>query len=224
MTAAILLGGKLAAGPALAAAVAAADLVVAADGGIRHAAALGRTPDLWVGDFDSSPKALRSRYAAVPKEPHPREKDATDGELAVRAALGRGARALLLLGALGGEPDHALAHLGLALALAEEGIEAALTDGRGWAWPLVPPGRTLVLPPGTRFSLVPWGSLEALSIAGARWTLKAANLPLGSTRTLRNRATGPVRFRLWRGRGIVFAWPAEPQAFLPSLSSPAATS
>ena len=53
MTAWILVGGRLTPTPALAALPAPA-LVVAADGGARHAAALGVGVDLWVGDFDSS--------------------------------------------------------------------------------------------------------------------------------------------------------------------------
>ncbi len=214
MRAAILLAGPLAVGPGLKAALKKAELVIAADGGIRHAEALGRAPDLWVGDFDSTPLDLLRHYAHLPSERHPRDKDATDGELAVQAALKRSARALLLAGALGGEPDHALAHQLLALKLAEEGFKAMLTDGAAWAWPVVPPGITLKLPPGSRFSLVPLDALEDLALQGARWALEGAHIPPGSTRTLRNQAKGPVVIRLKKGRAMVFAWPAD-SSFLP---------
>ncbi len=221
MRAALLLGGDLFPGPALSAALAETQLVIAADGGIRHAAPLGLTPDLWVGDFDSSSEDLLRRYPSVPREVHPRDKDATDAELAARAALFRGARELLWVGAFGAEADHALGHLGLALALADQGVPVALTDGRTWGWPLVPPGRTIRLPPESRLSLVPWSELRGLTIEGARWELDRANLPLGSTRALRNLARGPVRLGLADGRGIVLAWPAASSGFSPFSLPPA---
>ncbi len=207
MKALILLSGPLSLMPRLRQEAASAELVVAADSGIRHAEALGRVPDLWVGDFDSSSPALLARYADLQKERHPRDKDATDAELAARAAIRRGARALLFAGALGGEPDHALAHHALALGLAGEGLEVALTDGRCWAWPVIPPGRRVALPAGTPFSLIPLAPLEDLGLSGARWTLAGARLPLGSTRATRNVATGPVEVSLSRGQGMLVACP-----------------
>ena len=209
MRAAILLAGPLTLSPGLKAALQKAGLVIAADGGIRHAEALGRAPDLWVGDFDSTPLDLERRHAHLPRERHPRDKDATDGELAVQAALERNARALLLAGALGGEPDHALAHQLLALKLALEGIKTMLTDGRRWAWPLVPPGLGLDLPPGAGLSLVPLDDLEELTLLGTRWRLTGARVQAGGTRTLRNQTRGPVAIQLKKGRAMVFAWPAD---------------
>ena len=54
------------------------DLVIAADGGARHAASLGRTIDLWVGDGDSlgadGVEALRA--AGVPVELAPVDRKA----------------------------------------------------------------------------------------------------------------------------------------------------
>jgi thiamine pyrophosphokinase len=99
--------------------LAAADLVVAADGGARAALALGRPPDLVVGDLDSLDPESRAALAGAgcAFEIVPREKDETDLELALKAAAGRGATTIDVLGALGGARlDHALANV-LALAL-----------------------------------------------------------------------------------------------------------
>mgnify|MGYP001184054706 CR=1 FL=1 len=82
----ILLGGELSPGPRLAAQIEGAR-VIAADGGMRHAATLGLVPELWVGDFDSSDTALKARFSGVERVEHPVAKDMTDGELAIEAAL-----------------------------------------------------------------------------------------------------------------------------------------
>ena len=68
--------------------------VIAADGGVDRALALGLHVDLAVGDFDSvTPAGLAAvRAAGARVERHPPTKDATDLELALDAALG--ARAL----------------------------------------------------------------------------------------------------------------------------------
>jgi thiamine pyrophosphokinase len=93
------------------------DLVIAADGGVRHALSLGLVPALLVGDLDSAPRELvqiaERRGAEVIR--HPRRKDKTDLELALDLSRERGAEEVLIFGALGGRLDHALANI-LALA------------------------------------------------------------------------------------------------------------
>src|SRR4029079_3849084 len=92
------------------------DLVIAADGGARYAARLGITLDLWVGDGDSlGDEGIAELVAAGGAIERARaDKDQTDLELAVDAALARGAKGLVIVGALGGERlDHALANVAL---------------------------------------------------------------------------------------------------------------
>ena len=86
----ILLGGELHATPRLMSQVA-GHRVIAADSGMEHAALLGVTPELWLGDFDSADEALFTIYPDVPREAFPQDKDMTDGELAIAEALRRGA-------------------------------------------------------------------------------------------------------------------------------------
>src|SRR5690606_26295611 len=101
---AILLGGAVTRTPELEAEIAGAR-VIAADSGMRHAAALGVTPELWLGDFDSVTEDLLETYRDIPRQVFPREKDKTDGEIAIHAAIERGATSLVLVGAFGG-PRH----------------------------------------------------------------------------------------------------------------------
>ena len=89
--------------------------LIAADGGMAHAAALCMVPELWIGDFDSSDARLMAQYPDVPRQTHPPAKDTTDGELAIQEVMAMGAGEIVLAGGLGGQMDHAFAHLMLLL-------------------------------------------------------------------------------------------------------------
>ncbi|MBF6594414.1 MAG: thiamine diphosphokinase [Thermaceae bacterium] len=202
----LLLGGSLTLTPRLKEQVAGAR-VIAADGGMAHAAVLSVTPELWVGDFDSATPQLLKAQADVPRQTHPVSKDQTDGQIAVQAALARGATRLVLVGATGGQTDHALANLLLGLKLARDGLSVLMTSGLEETYPLLPGKLELDVPTGSRFSLVAFSDLGELSISGAQWPLNQANVPLGSTWTLSNLALATVRIELRKGYGAVFAYP-----------------
>src|SRR6476659_7768215 len=92
------------------------DLVIAADGGARHALALGRGIDRWVGDGDSIAPADLERLAAdgVRIDRAPVDKDETDAELALLAAIEADAGRITILGALGGTRlDHEIGNVWL---------------------------------------------------------------------------------------------------------------
>ncbi|WP_454852660.1 thiamine diphosphokinase [Rhizobium binxianense] len=181
---------------------------IAADGGMRHAAALGVVPELWVGDFDSTSAHLDNAFLGVPRQPYPAAKAATDGEIAVSEAIARGAKRLILAGALGGErSDHALQHLLSAVSLAEEGYDILLASGDEEAVPLLPGVIELDLPKGSLFSVPGFGELTGLTIENARYPLTDFHLPFGSSRTISNVAEGRVRFSLEAGRAMVIARP-----------------
>ena len=185
MIAWILVGGRLTPGHTLLR-LPAPDLVVAADGGARHAASLGTHVDAWVGDFDSSEGLLLD----APREVHPAAKDETDAELAVRVARARGARTLVFIGAFGGRFDHAAALMLGSLRLAREGLSVSLTSGDEWAWPLLPASSVSVeLPPGTTLSVLACTDLTGLTLQGVRWPLERADVPLGSGWTVSNETT-----------------------------------
>jgi thiamine pyrophosphokinase len=203
----ILLGGQLRLTDRVRAAVSGTRFI-AADGGMRHAAALGVTPELWVGDFDSTTADLTSAFPDVPKQPYPAAKAATDGEIAVLEAIERGARRLILAGALGGpRSDHALQHLLYAVSLAEQGFDMLLTSGDEEAVPLLGGEIELDLPAGSLFSVPGFSELKGLFIHNARYPLADFHLPFGSSRTISNVAEGRVRFSLASGRAIVLARP-----------------
>ena len=81
------------------------DLVIAADGGVRHTEKLNITPDIILGDFDSL------GFTPAGANVFPVEKDDTDAMLAVREGLNRGFREFILYGSLDGPRlDHTVAN------------------------------------------------------------------------------------------------------------------
>lgn len=203
----ILLGGDLVPTPLVERQVA-GSRVIAADAGIVHANALGLTPELWVGDFDSVLPPLPDRLAAVERRTFPPEKDKTDGELAIAAALERGASALVLAGAFGGpRADHAFLHLALALRLAESGLEVLLTSGTQEGVPLLPGVREFAYADGTLFSILGFSDLTGLSVEGAKWPLRDVEVDFGSSLTLSNEFKGRLRVTLGDGRALLVAHP-----------------
>jgi thiamine pyrophosphokinase len=167
--------------------------VVAADRGAVTALAFGYVPDLVIGDMDSIDAGtlaeLRRRNVRV--EPYPRDKDVTDGQLAVERALAAEPKTLLLLGFLRGPRlDHEVANV-LALTLLPPG--AVLLD-EGNECVLLRSGerREWDPEPGELVSLIPIGS-EAHGIVthGLRWALEDATLCLGQTRGISNEPIAP---------------------------------
>lgn len=206
---AILLGGDLTVTPRLRSQIRGAR-VIAADSGMMHASALRLVPELWVGDFDSTGSELTMQYRDVPRETFPTEKDATDGAIAIDAAIARGATEIVLLGGLGGQTDHTAGLLGQGIRLARQGIGCLLTSGIEEAWPVIGGRMRLDLPPETRLSIIPFTDLHGLDLAGVKWPLADRDVPVGSTLTLSNLALGPVEIALKSGHGIAIAYP--PQA------------
>lgn len=204
---AILLGGDLAVTPRLSRQIEGAR-VIAADSGMRHAASLGLSPELWTGDFDSVEQGLIDAHADVPTEIFPSEKDITDGEIAIEAALKRGARELVLVGAFGGaRADHAFLHLAAAVRLAEAGISCLLTSGAQEGTPLLPGETGFDYRDGTLFSVLAFSDLAGLMLSGAKWPLAGRAVSFGSSLTLSNEVSGGLTVRLSSGRAMLVAHP-----------------
>lgn len=204
----ILLGGDLVLTARLKSQIA-KTTVIAADSGMRHAKLLGITPALWVGDFDSAAKDLEQAYRTVPRVSFPRNKDMSDGEITVNAALDRGANRLVLCGAFRGKrTDHTLLHITLAITLAEKNIPCLLTSGDEEGWPLIPGHYMFDLPDGIIFSIVGFSPIEGLSIQGAKWPLHKAHLDFGSSWTLSNKICGTLAVSLQAGKGILLTRPS----------------
>jgi thiamine pyrophosphokinase len=89
------------------------EYVLAADGGARHALALGLTPRKVVGDMDTLTKDELERLRGMGAELllFPAEKDESDTLLALRDAVECGYTNIEIWGALGGRFDHSAANV-----------------------------------------------------------------------------------------------------------------
>ncbi len=196
------------------------DLVVAADGGARVAERLGLRIDLVVGDLDSLDRADEERLRAmgVAFESAPRDKDETDTELALLAALRRGADRLTILGALGGRRlDHELANLWLLGHPALGEVPAVILDETARVRLLQAPdgaGQPVRLdvsgPVGGLVSLLPLGdAAHGITTEGLRYRLHDEPLRFGPARGISNvRIAKRASVLLRAGRLLVVEGPA----------------
>jgi thiamine pyrophosphokinase len=180
--------------------------VVAADGGAATVLAFGFQPDVVVGDLDSIDAAVLAdlRRRGVPIETHPRDKDATDGQLAIERALQFAPASVWLLGFLGGPRlDQALAHV---LYLVRLGTPALMLDERNECTLVLPGTDHLWLTePGEVVSLIPLaGDVTGIRTHGLRWPLQDERLLLGSTRGVSNEPNAiEARVSIERGMLLV---------------------
>ena len=180
--------------------------VVAADSGLEHARELGLEVTIAVGDFDSaSPEAVAAAEASGTRiERHSTEKDATDLELALDAALELRPRRVVVLAGIGDRLDHLFSAFLLLASPRYAGIELDAHVGRARAH-VIRGERTLSGQPGELLSLFALhGSAVGVRTDGLAYPLDGETLEPGSSRGVSNvfasaRATIAVK------RGVLVA-------------------
>ncbi|HZQ04918.1 MAG TPA: thiamine diphosphokinase [Gaiellaceae bacterium] len=172
--------------------------VIAADSG----AELGGPVDLLVGDLDSISAETLAGIERV--ERHAAEKDATDLELALTAALRLEPDRILVLGGAGGRLDHLLGGLLLLAAEAYAGVEVDAQIGAS-AVHVVRGERTLLGDPGELISLFAVnGPASGVVTDGLVYPLRGETLEPGSSRGVSNVFAAP-KARIGVERGVVLA-------------------
>jgi thiamine pyrophosphokinase len=170
-----------------------ADVVIAADGGIRHLLAVGHQPDILIGDLDSLPEGfdvelvVRSDVKVIR---HPPAKDETDLELALLLAADHFPGAdLIILGGFGGRVDQTLANILLLAHPRLSHCSIRLEEAGESAW-LVRDRTEIYGRPGDRVSFLPLGgAVEVASTTGLRWPLHDERLAFGPARGISNELT-----------------------------------
>lgn len=184
----------------------AGDRIFCADGGTRHALALGLTPEAVIGDLDSVTREVveQLRNTGVRIEPYPPLKDETDLELTLNAALAEQPEEIMLVTALGGRLDQMLANVLLLTRATYASVRLTLADGATWAL-LIRSNQQFTIRgrPGDTLSLVPLTpKVTGVDFKGVEWPLRQATLTLGSSLSISNRLQGD-QASLSIGEGLV---------------------
>lgn len=165
-----------------------ADLLIAADGGARYLLHLDIIPHLAVGDFDSLDEALLERLVAggIEVQRHPIHKNETDLELALLAAIARGATCIYVLAALGGRADQHLANLQLLTHPAIMQADVRLLQDRWEVWAIR--GHVRIYGhSGDLLSLLPMTEeVTGIVTEGLYYPLRGETLRLGPARGVSN--------------------------------------
>lgn len=159
-----------------------ADKIICADGGTRHAINMKLTPDLIIGDMDSS----EARYLDYFKEmgvevvQYPKVKDKTDTHICIEFAL-EFSREVILLGATGSRIDHTIANISLLKLGIENNIPISIIDNKNHIR-MIKDSINLPGKKGDIFSLIPFGEkVEGLSTKGAHYELHNASIEFGES-------------------------------------------
>ena len=205
-------GAPIAPSDPVAAALAGATLVVAADKGADRLMPFMRRPNVLVGDLDSVDPDTVDRLTAdgasiVAVDPR---KDTTDGELALNEAILRGFDDVVLLGWIGGErADHSLANQLVLAHPAYRHVSLTILDGETRAY-LVRDGLDLEGDPADVVSLVPITELvSGVCLEGLAYPLRDGTLHQAQTRGICNQMlSGVARVTIGTGVLLAFHYPA----------------
>jgi thiamine pyrophosphokinase len=187
----VFANGDLNDGPAVQEALSHADetIIIAADGGARLALACKRVPHVVIGDLDSlTQDDLAGLLAQGAKlERYPTSKNETDLELALLAAVERGATSIWVIGAVGDRLDQVLANITLRTLPELAGRDVRLVAGRQTVWLIGPGEHTLHGARGDTVSLIPLaGDVENVHTDRLEYPLRGETLRFGPARGVSN--------------------------------------
>ena len=201
----LLVGGAHGDNAQLLAVLGEVETVVAADSGADWLAAIGRLPDVLIGDLDSVSDDTR---AAMPPAAvyQIAEQDSTDLDKAIRSIS---APLILGLGFLGGQVDHLLAAMTV---LCRYPDRAIMLIGDQDVVAHVPPRLDLRLEVDTRVSLFPMRLVRGQS-TGLHWPIDGLDLSPSDRVGTSNRADGPVSIQA-KGPGLLIILPVSERTVL----------
>jgi thiamine pyrophosphokinase len=164
-------------------------LIIAADGGARHALTVGLTPHMVIGDFDSLSEAeladLQARGSVIQR--HPTHKDETDLELTLIEAVAQHGSPIRVIGGVGDRLDQTFGNVYLMALPAVRDVDVRMVAGKQTIW-LVYPGTVVVSgQPGDTLSLLPVGGhVTGIVTNGLEYALRGETLAFGPARGVSN--------------------------------------
>lgn len=179
------------------------DFVICADGGMDTLLKTGITPNLIIGDFDSSENI--TAFPDVERITLKTRKIDTDTMHCAEIALERGYNEFLFLGATGGRTDHALANLSILVYLYNKKAYGVISDKYNDIM-LLKKGRNIFdVTPGDTVSVIPFGEKYAkLSYEGLSYPLENELVTVDYPYTISNEAiSNKIVITLHEGSALV---------------------
>jgi thiamine pyrophosphokinase len=183
-----------------------AQMIIAADKGAQYCLQSGITPGLVVGDMDSLDQESAERLSAlgVAMKRVNADKDQTDTEIALDEAIGRGAKRVEILGAIGGRVDHTLANIHLLRKAMHHGVAARITSETQQIF-LVDSSQAITGSKGFTVSFLPLTQqVDGISLTGFQYELEEASMEIGKPYGISNVVTGDQAW-VKVGKGILLA-------------------
>lgn len=180
-----------------------ADVIIAADGGLKHLEKMNVAPSLIIGDFDSidSLAYYEKLFPMAEVRAFEVRKDYTDSELAVRIALDYQPETVTLIGVTGTRLDHTFGNLSLLKILYEAGVEGVIIDDHNQIR-YIETELTLKAEIGTNMSIVPLSdNVTGITLEGFEYPLNDATLEFGSSTGISNvfaKTTGRIVIKAGR--------------------------
>ncbi len=160
--------------------------VICCDGGLRHAHMLDIEPHLLLGDLDSCPEDLISKYPNLEILRYDPKKDVTDLEIAIDHALSLQPNEVVIIGAIGNRFDHTLANAHLLMLTVKNGIKSCIVNENNVVR-LTDSTITLSGNAGDLLSLIPLSSeVTGVTTSGLFYPLDNATLSIGSSLGISN--------------------------------------
>lgn len=176
------------------------DTIIAADGGADFCRTNNIDIDCIIGDFDSIKGGLSNDKSKIIT--YPKEKDATDGELAADLAVAQGATDVDIYGGGGKRIDHLLGNLTMLFRLTKIGINARMINNKDVIY-LVNSQLDLGKIGKSTLSLVPYTDTAVVDITGVKYPLQNKLLSKDNTLGVSNYALGAVNVQVHSGYVLV---------------------
>ncbi|AHM56759.1 thiamine diphosphokinase [Peptoclostridium acidaminophilum DSM 3953] len=192
MKAGILVNGTLEDGEFYKVQLSGCDYVISADGASNFAYTAGIVPDVIMGDMDSISSEARAFFESkgVAFEGFPSRKDFTDTELCMEHAKSKGAREIVLYGAIGSRIDHSLANIGLMYLIFKSGIKPGLVNETNEVF-LIDSELELSGEKGDLVSVLPiMGDAKGVTLEGLEYPLCNYDIDFGRSIGVSNVMTG----------------------------------
>lgn len=165
------------------------DLIICADGGIRHLFRLGISPDVFIGDFDSCNfedvrfSELLKNAEIVRYNPM---KDDTDMQLCIDCAIERKCDEIILFAALGGRVDHELSNIFHLKYMLDKGVCGAIFSEKNRIY-ITDSHFEIEKQDGFKLSVIPLtSSASGITLKGLLYPLENASLIQGTSLGISN--------------------------------------